>query len=143
MGKTGTFTASWRRCDSPTALPPFPTPTPRRSLKDTKEETGKPCPCAHRFNISLRLLRTACQDWWTKDTIGPSADPDAWEIIDGKLFVFMYDTPRSRFMAGDVETEIETGTARWEAWFGEGALVFNTNCFWHCLASDAKDYCTD
>ena len=31
------------------------------------------------------------ESWWTSSNLGPSADPDAWRIIGGKLYLFMYD----------------------------------------------------
>lgn len=80
------------------------------------------------------------EDWWTADSLGPHADPDVWEIIDDKLYVFMYNTPRDKFDAGDITSEMESGDSRWSGWFGD-ELVFNTACFWACTTTDTTSEC--
>ena len=35
---------------------------------------------------------------WSASSLGPSADPDVWKVIDGKLYFFMYDAPMERFL---------------------------------------------
>lgn len=85
---------------------------------------------------------------WTKATLGPSADPDVWEIIDGDLYVFMFDKPRAKFMgelvdddldaSADTAAYIAAGEERWDAWFGD-AVAFNTACFWADATSDTAE----
>mmetsp|Transcript_76400 Transcript_76400/g.153396 ORF Transcript_76400/g.153396 Transcript_76400/m.153396 type:complete len:253 (+) Transcript_76400:35-793(+) len=85
---------------------------------------------------------------WTLDTLGPSANPDVWEVIDGKLYFFMFDNPRDKFMGavtdddldstGDTSKYITDATARWADWF-DGAAAYNTDCFWFDASSDGKE----
>ena len=90
----------------------------------------------------------AAETQWTKATLGPDADPNVWEVIDGKLYVFMFDKPRDKFLgtltdddldsSGDTATYIADGDARWEAWFGDD-IAFNTDCFWWDATSDSAE----
>lgn len=80
------------------------------------------------------------EDWWTVDNMGPNANPDVWEVIDGKLYFFMMDEPRDKFMgaetaddldsSGSTATYITDGSTNWEGWF-DGAAAFNTGCYWY------------
>lgn len=76
------------------------------------------------------------ESWWTIDTLGPNANTDVWEIVDDKLYMFMYDTPRERFMDGNLTSEIAAGSSRWTGWFPE-ENVFNTGCYWFNKTSDS------
>lgn len=73
------------------------------------------------------------EDWWTVDTLGPSTDPNVWAIVDGKLYLFMYNTPKGYFFettdGKGLAQHIADGDKRWLAWF-EGAPAYNTDCYW-------------
>ena len=85
---------------------------------------------------------------WTKATLGPDADPNVWQIVDDKLYVFMFDKPESKFMgtlvdddldaSGSTATYVADGDARWTAWFGDD-VAFNTGCFWWDASSDTAE----
>lgn len=85
---------------------------------------------------------------WTKATLGPDADADVWQILDGKLYVFMFDKPESKFLgattdddldaSGDTAAYVAAGAARWDGWFGD-AVAFNTGCFWYDASSDTAE----
>lgn len=72
------------------------------------------------------------ENWWTWSEIkeaGPSSNPNVWKVIDGKLYVFMYEEPFQKFMAGDITGQIIRGNLRWTNWT-QGKKFFNTNCPW-------------
>ena len=73
------------------------------------------------------------EDMWTTYNLGPKSDPDSWSIIDGRLFVFMFDEPKQDFMgdADALKDYITEGDKRWDSWTSESGLLFNTDCFWH------------
>ena len=81
---------------------------------------------------------------WTADTLGPDVDPNVWEIRDGKLYLFMYDLPRDKWLgevtdddldaSGDTSMYVADAEARWSAWFG-AQVVFNTACYWRNATS--------
>lgn len=85
---------------------------------------------------------------WDKANMGPSADPDVWEIIDGKLYLFMFDKPHDKFMglltdddldaSGSTAAYISDGDERWDGWYGD-EVVFNTDCFWWDASSDTAE----
>ena len=89
----------------------------------------------------------AAEDWWTEASLGPSGNPDVWEIIDDKLYFFMFDTPRDKFMglessddldkSADTAAYITAAAERWEDWF-DGAAAYNTACLWYDTTSDVK-----
>lgn len=76
------------------------------------------------------------EDFWDKKNMGPSADPNVWSIIDGKLYFFMFDTPQSKFMDGDTSEYIAEGEKRWLNWYN-GSAAFNTGCSWWDATSDS------
>lgn len=73
------------------------------------------------------------EDWWTVDTLGPDANPNVWEIVNGKLYFFMYNTPKENFLSTEdgkgLTQHIADGDKKWRAWF-EGASAYNTDCYW-------------
>ena len=85
------------------------------------------------------------ESWWTKATLGPDADPNVWEVVDGKLYLFMFDKPKEKFMgeltdddldaSADTTAYIAAGEERWSGWWEE-RHVFNTGCFWWDSSSD-------
>ena len=87
------------------------------------------------------------ESWWTVDTMGPSVDPNVWELIDGKLYLFMFNTPKSKFMgeltdddldaSGITSKYIADARKNWETFF-EGEAAFNTNCFWWDATTDGR-----
>lgn len=84
----------------------------------------------------------ADETFWTKTTLGPSANPDVWLILDDRLYVFMYCTPESKFVTDDIRTQIRRGDRIWTTWWGDDT-VYNTNCFWDSkydgFAADTSD----
>jgi len=42
---------------------------------------------------------------------GPMADPDVWMVRDGKLYLFMYEVPKRKFLEGNVDARIKAGMA--------------------------------
>jgi len=53
-------------------------------------------------------------DRWTWADVkqsGPKADPDVWMVRDGKLYLFMYEVPKRKFLAGNVDARIQAGMA--------------------------------
>lgn len=88
----------------------------------------------------------ASEAQWTATTLGPSANPSVWKLINGKLYFFMYDEPMDRFLgtasdysdaqsADAPEGYIMDAHTKWKQWFGD-ALVLNTGCFWANATSD-------
>jgi len=75
------------------------------------------------------------ETWWTKSSLGPEGNPDVWQIIDGKLHFFRDSNLESKFMSGDIESEIISGNEIWDGWFNT-TIVFNTGCFWYDKYSD-------
>ena len=88
------------------------------------------------------------ESWWTVSTMGPSVDPNVWSVIDGKLYLFMFSTPRSKFLgeeseddldaSADTATYISDAATRWEDFFG-GEAAYNTDCFWWDATSDSAE----
>ena len=55
---------------------------------------------------------------WTSTNLGPNTNPDTWQILHGKLYMFMYGLPMGEFMDGEVETRLRmptevVGLVRW------------------------------
>ena len=85
------------------------------------------------------------EKYWSKTTLGPKGGPNTWAIIDGKLYIFMFDRPRDKFLgalrdddldaSGNTTAYVRDAAARWAAWFGD-APVFNTACFWWDTSTD-------
>lgn len=81
----------------------------------------------------------AAESVWTAATLGPDVDPNVWEIRDGKLYLFMYDLPRDKWLgevtdddldaSGDTSEYVSDAETRWSEWFG-AQVVFNTACYW-------------
>eukprot|EP00752_Nemacystus_decipiens_P012140 g10763.t1 len=87
----------------------------------------------------------AGETWWTRDNLGPQADPELWLITDeGRLHFFRSPTPMSKFMV-DVEASVIAGDGVWNEWWGEalpgaggvGGTPLNTNCF--CSPETCED----
>ncbi|CAM9662147.1 unnamed protein product [Scytosiphon promiscuus] len=86
------------------------------------------------------------EDFWSKDTLGPDADPNQWLITsDGKLHFFRSELPMRKFL-GDVEGNIVAGNALWYEWWGgaEPSSTFltsgsplDTDCF--CSPDTCED----
>lgn len=75
------------------------------------------------------------ETFWTWDAVengGPEADPNVWLIRDDKLYLFMYEVPKRKFLEGNVDERIESGMATWDT-FTSGSIhdYFNTACFWY------------
>ena len=87
------------------------------------------------------------EKYWSKTTLGPKGGPNTWAIIDGKLYIFMFDRPRDKFLgalrdddldaSGNTTAYVRDAAARWAAWFGD-APVFNTACFWWDTSTDGR-----
>jgi len=75
------------------------------------------------------------ETWWTKSTLGPDANPNVWSIIDGDLYFFMFETPQTKFLTGNMTSEKISGDARWTSWFND-TTVLNTGCFWWNKTTD-------
>jgi len=85
------------------------------------------------------------ESWWTKGTLGPDGNPNVWKIVDGDLYFFMFNDPKSKFLGfttaddldetGDTQKYISDADTRWEEWFGTDA-AFNTKCFYWDADSD-------
>ena len=80
---------------------------------------------------------------WTSTNLGPNTNPDTWQILHGKLYMFMYGLPMGEFMDGEVESEIENADKRWSDWFdgdGDGSttVIMNTGCMWYCDKASAE-----
>lgn len=110
-----------------------------RLSRECVKDLLHPLHCDRAAALTLACVRVH-QDWWTADSLGPAANYDVWEVIDDKLYVFMYDTPRQKFDEGDIKSEIQSGVERWEGWFGSD-IVFNAGCMWYCATSDSEERC--
>uniref|UniRef100_A0A7S3XL42 Uncharacterized protein n=2 Tax=Heterosigma akashiwo TaxID=2829 RepID=A0A7S3XL42_HETAK len=65
------------------------------------------------------------ETWWTAETMSAGVVPDAWRIIDGRLF-FFHDIGVAAWFAALLPDAIREGDATWHGWGLEG---YNTNCF--------------
>ncbi|CAM9350487.1 unnamed protein product, partial [Heterosigma akashiwo] len=65
------------------------------------------------------------ETWWTAETMSAGVVPDAWRIIDGRLF-FFHDIGVAAWFAALLPDAIREGDATWNDWGLEG---YNTNCF--------------
>ena len=74
-------------------------------------------------------------DWTLVQGVGPEANPSSWIVHDGKLYIFMYDVPKRKFLQSNVQSTIKEGERRWEN-ITSGSLFsyFNTGCFWDDIA---------
>jgi len=62
---------------------------------------------------------------------GPETDPEVWLVRDGKLYLFMYELPKRKFLMGNVDLRVSAGLKIWAS-FTDGApdAYMNTGCFW-------------
>ena len=89
------------------------------------------------------------ESWWTATTLGPSANPNMWKMINGRLYFFMFRDPKMRFLgeltdddldaSGNTKKYIEDGTTRWSSWYPDHEYTYlNTGCFWFNSDTDGK-----
>jgi hypothetical protein len=66
-------------------------------------------------------------------------------VRDGKLYFFMYEVPRNKFLEGNVDARIETGIEIWKSFTGDEPDAYvNTGCYWwDDLCGHSGDECVD
>jgi len=65
---------------------------------------------------------------WAADCLGPGGNWAHWTIQDDKLYFFLFDNAKAKFMA-DPSTYIAQGDTRWATWFPTTNSYFSTKCF--------------
>lgn len=66
---------------------------------------------------------------WSADCLGPAGSWNMWTVYDGKLYFFLHEDPKSKFLQ-DPATYVVAGDARWYQWFGDQyQSVFDTKCY--------------
>jgi YHS domain-containing protein len=70
-----------------------------------------------------------CPDYpWSVECLGPSGNWQHGTILSQKLYFFLYDEAKEKFMT-NIETNIETGDERWLQWFSTIDEKMNTDCY--------------
>ena len=64
---------------------------------------------------------------WSSSCLGPSGNWEYWTIYDEKLYFFLKDTPKQKFLANPMSYS-EAGEERWSGWF-EDDDHFSTECY--------------
>jgi hypothetical protein len=62
------------------------------------------------------------------DCLGPSGNWQHGTIFSEKLYFFLYDEAKEKFMS-NTEYNIETGDERWLKWFSTTDEKMNTDCY--------------
>eukprot|EP01038_Epipyxis_sp_PR26KG_P006836 gene6836-9358_t len=66
---------------------------------------------------------------WSGDCLGPAGNAPYWTIQNEKLYFFLNDTPKGKFMDTNIPDTIENGDKRWYSWFSDKAnSVYFTKC---------------
>jgi hypothetical protein len=64
---------------------------------------------------------------WAADCLGPSVDPDKYFVFANKLYLFLKEDPRGKFI-GQAAYNVYRGDQRWKYWFPTGQAPMNTKC---------------
>ena len=72
------------------------------------------------FGISTELT-------WSRDNLGPPANPSIFAVLDGKLYLFANCLARAMFLVNATRS-IENGNTRWRHWFKGHQFARNTLC---------------
>lgn len=65
---------------------------------------------------------------WSADCLGPNGSYSHWTIVEGKLYFFKSNSPKSKFLASTSEY-MATGDSNWNTWFDKPLEQFSTRCF--------------
>jgi YHS domain-containing protein len=65
---------------------------------------------------------------WSVECLGPSGNWQHGTILSEKLYFFLYEEAKEKFMA-NTEYNIETGDERWLKWFSTIDEKMNTDCY--------------
>jgi YHS domain-containing protein len=65
---------------------------------------------------------------WAADCLGPSGNWGHWTIQSGKLYFFLFEAAKEKFME-DPDTYIASGDVRWSSWFSDAYGHMSTHCF--------------
>ena len=67
---------------------------------------------------------------WTRDTLGPPANPDYWKFVGDELYLFEACQAEYQFDL-NVSEAVKMGKDRWHSWFGDhfySHMAMNTLC---------------
>jgi len=65
---------------------------------------------------------------WAADCLGPSGNWGHWTIQNEKLYFFLFEAAKEKFMA-DPDVYIASGDSRWGSWFSDPYAQMSTHCF--------------
>jgi YHS domain-containing protein len=65
---------------------------------------------------------------WAADCLGPSGNWGHWTIQNEKLYFFLFEAAKEKFMA-DPDTYIANGNSRWGSWFSDPYSHMSTHCY--------------
>ena len=93
-----------------------------------------------RRDIFMRAPKTYSPQWggfcafgisseltWTRDNLGPPANPSIFAVLDGKLYLFANCLARAMFLVNATRS-IKNGNSRWRHWFEGHRFARNTMC---------------
>jgi len=64
---------------------------------------------------------------WARDCLGPAVSLNSWIVHDGRLYLFLADTPRDKFKE-HLSANVVKGDQRYLSWYPEQGSTMNTTC---------------